>query len=60
MTDARVEKPSLDLTIAFDQTYTLRVFCDQFDEGFDNYSVSFKGKYVCVEAKSRARVFDLE
>jgi len=56
VTDARIEKPGLDLTLTFDRTYSLRVFCDQFDESLDNYSVSFIGKYVCVDARSRVRI----
>ncbi|HEV2969356.1 MAG TPA: hypothetical protein VGY55_05140 [Pirellulales bacterium] len=53
---AEITRPALDLVLAFDKRYFLRVFCDQFDERFDNYSLSFRGTYVSVEARSRAVV----
>lgn len=53
VTGAEVTMPGLDLVLTFDEKYVLRVFCDQFDESCDNYSVSFRNTYVSVTARSR-------
>jgi hypothetical protein len=53
---AEIVKPGLDLILSFDKRYVLRVFCDQFEEPFDNYSLSFRNTYVEVRARSRARI----
>jgi hypothetical protein len=52
VTDAKITKPGLDLLLEFNKNYSLRVFCDQFDEQYDNYSVSFRDVYLMVKARS--------
>jgi hypothetical protein len=56
VTRAEITKPGLDLLLEFDKKYTLRVFCDQFDETLRNYTVSFREKYVCIGSRSRIHV----
>ncbi len=53
VTMAQIMRPGLDLILTFDNKLCLRVFCDQFEEPYDNYNLSHQNTYVSVMARSR-------
>jgi hypothetical protein len=54
---AHVDKPGLDLTLAFGEDHKLRVFCDQVNEldARDNYSIHLQQAVLVVGTRSRLR-----
>lgn len=50
-----LERPSLDLTLAFENDLVFRMFCDEFDqseESLDNYVLFLPDRYLVVGARS--------
>jgi hypothetical protein len=50
-----LDEPGLDLSLKFDNYWTLRIFCDQVneDDGDDNYSIYSMQDILTVTTKSR-------
>lgn len=50
----KVEKPVYDLTLQFEEGFSLKIFCDQIDEeGYENYTYFVEGYTYTVEAKGQ-------
>jgi len=52
LTAAEITLPGVDLLLEFDEQYVLRVFCDQFEDPYENYSISFRDTYYIVKARA--------
>jgi hypothetical protein len=53
VTAANITQPGMDLFLDFNNVYSLKIFCDLFDESYDNYSVSFIDTYICITGRSK-------